>query len=253
MKDEDKAPYEIPVPNTLPEEGLSMKGKYVEGILRPPRSPKLDKEFEPKSVELRNGQKMVIREAKDSDIDLLMEGTKTMVDQEISTDFFDIVASRAYAELLAYKRKRMKDQYILIGVTEDGKIAGLVNARLRDEDVAISLHSQVFQRQVGAGTPLYFAKMEYAFEELGVEEWWPTFESHYGYKMGAMKTGAQQKPWPEYQHQLGGGRVFYNTKDQFENYIKPTHENLFGERPVSDELLETAEDPELPDIEAQFD
>lgn len=252
MKDEDKAPYEIPVPDTLGE-GLTIKGKYIEGMLRAPRSPKLDNEFEPKTVDLRNGETMVIRQAEDEDIDLLMEGTKTMVDQEIAEDFFDIVASRAYSELLAYKRKRMKDQYILIGVTENGEIAGLVNARLRDEDVAISLHSQVFKRRVGAGTPLYFAKMEYAFEQLGVEEWWPTFESHYGYYMGAAKTAAQQKPWPEYQHELGGGRVFYNTKDQYENYIKPTHEKLFGERPVSEELLEATKNPELPDIESQFE
>ena len=252
MKEEDKAPYEIPVPHTLGD-GLTIKGKYIEGMLRAPRSPKLDNEFEPKSVDLRNGEKMVIRQADSDDIDKLMKGTKIMVDQEISEDFFDLVAARAYSELLAYKRKRLKDQYILIGVTENGEIAGLVNARLRDDDVAISLHSQVFKRRVGAGTPLYFAKMEYAFEQLGVEEWWPTFESHYGYNMGAVKTAAQIKPWPEYQHELGGGRVFYNTKDQYENYIKPTHEKLFGERPVSDELLEAAEDPELPDIESQFE
>lgn len=245
--------YEPPVPTTAKDGKVPFKTKYLEGILRAPKSPLLDREYEPKVVSLLNGQDMVVRMATEDDADLILEACKQMMDLEISTDFFDVVAARTYAEILGWVRKRVKDEWVQIGVTEDGELAGIVNARLWDEDLAISFHSLVQKRRVGAGTPLYFAKMEYAFDDLGVEEWRPTFESYYGFRMGAIRGAAQSIPWPENQHELGGSRVFFNTKDQWKNYLKPSFEKLLGSRPVPDELLEVAENPELPDIEGQFE
>ena len=99
----------------------------------------------------------------------------------------------------------------------------------------------MFKCGIGAGTPLYLAKMEYAFGVLSVKEWWPTFESYYGFRRGAIIPAAFQKPYPEYQHELGGARVFYNTREQWKTYIKPTYRDLLGERSVPKELLEKLE------------
>jgi len=244
--------YKPPVPITLRDGKLPIKAEWIEGILRPPRAPVLDKPYEPKVIELRNGQKMVVRMATDEDIKLVLEGLRRMINMQISVDFFDVVAARTYSEILAHVRKRIKDDYIQVGVLETGELAGVVNARLWNEDIAISLHTIVFKRRIGAGFPLYLAKMEYAFETLGVKEWWPTFESYYGFRMGAIMTAALQKPFPEFQHELGGARVFYNTKEQWESYIKPSYKKELGTRPVPEDLLKVAEKPKLPNIEEEF-
>lgn len=245
--------YEPPVPTTVGDKGVSIKAKYLEGILRPPKSPLMEVDYEPKLVDLRNGKRMIVRMATKDDAEILLEASKRMIDLDIAEDFFDIVAARVYSEVLAWVRERIKDEYIQIGVTENGVLAGLVNARLWDEEVAISLHSLVTLRRVGAGTPLYFAKMEHAFDNLDMEEWRMTAESYYGFRMIFLKGAGQAYPWPEYQYELGGARVFYNTKEQWNNYIKPSFEYMMGTRPVPDDLLEVAKEPELPDIEGQFE
>lgn len=244
--------YKPPVPTTAKEEGVSIKTKYLEGILRPSRSPLLDRPYEPRVATLRTRQKMVIRMAKKEEAPILLKACKRMLDLEISTDFFDIVAARTYAEILGWVRERVKDEWVQIGVTEEGELAGIVNARLWDEKRAISLHTIVFKRQVGAGNPLYFAKMEHAFDVLGVEEWQPTFESYYGFRMGCLMPAANAYPWPEHQHELGGARVFFNTKEQWENYIKPSFIKFLGTRPVPKDLLKIAESPKIPNIEEEF-
>lgn len=244
--------YEPPVPVTVKEGILPVKVKYLEGICRPPKSSLLDRPYEPKVITLRTGQKMVIRMVKKEEGPLLLEACKKMVDLGISTDFFDLVAARAYAEVLGWIRERVKDEYVQIGVIETGELAGLVNTRLWDEKRAISLHSLAFKRRVGAGDPLYLAKMEYAFDVLEAEEWWVTFESYYGLRMAGLKMAAQAYPWPEYQHELGGARVYYNTRKQWESYIKPAYIKLLGTRPVSQDLLKIAESPKIPDIKEEF-
>ncbi len=245
--------YSPPVPTTLKDNKLSFLANWIEGILRPPESPLLKRPYEPKVVEIRGGRKLIIRMATEEDIKLALKALKKMIDLEISVDFFDLVAARTYAELLAKLRKRIKDEWVQIGILDDGTLASVINARLWNEKIAISLHTIVFVRQGGIGFPSYLAKMEYAFDVLGVEEWWPTFESYYGFRMGAIMPAAMQKPYPEYQHELGGARVFYNTKEQWETYIKPSFKKELGYRPVPSELLKIAEKPKLPDIEKEFE
>lgn len=245
--------YRPPVPTTLKEGVLPIDAKYLEGILRPGRSPLLDRPYEPKLVELREGNKMVVRMAdKEKDGPMLLEACKRMVDLEMPTDFFDIVAARTYAEILGWLRERVKDEWVQIGVMQTGEICGVVNTRLWDDKRAISLHTLVLKRRVGAGDPLYLAKMEYAFDVLGVDEWQPTFESYYGFRMGCLRQAAQAYPWPENQHELGGARVFFNKRDQWLNYIKPSSKAMLGIRPVPADLLKIAENPKVPNIEEEF-
>lgn len=244
--------YEIPVRTTLKDGKYSVYAQWVEAFLRPPRSPLLDRPFEPKLVELRNGRKMVIRMATEKDLPLILDVLRDMINLQIDVDFFDLVAARTYAEILAILRKRIKDEWVMIGVLDDGTLAGQVNARLWNDKIAISLHTIVFKRRLGAGLPMYLAKMEYAFETLGVEEWWPTFESYYGFREFVLKLGTHMKPYPEYQHELGGATVFYNTRADWDNYIKPTWKELLGTRPVPEELLKIAENPKKPDVKEEF-
>ena len=244
--------YEIPVRTTLKDGKYSVYAQWVEAFLRPPRSPLLDRPYEPKVVELRNGRKMVIRMDTEKELPLILDVLRDMINMQVDVDFFDLVAARTYAEILAILRKRIKDEWVMIGVLDDGTLAGQVNARLWNDKIAISLHTIVFKRKIGAGLPLYLAKMEYAFETLGVEEWWPTFESYYGFREFVLKLGTHQKPYPEYQHELGGATVFYNTKDDWYNYIKPSWKNLLGTRPVPEDLLKIAENPKKPDVREEF-
>ncbi len=246
--------YKPPVPTTLKEGALSIDAKYIEGILRPGRSPLLDRPYEPKLVGLRGeNNKMVVRMAdKEKDGPMVLEACKRMVDLGISTDFFDIVAARTYAEILGWIRERVKDEWVQIGVMQTGELCGVVNTRLWDEKLAISLHTMVFKRRIGAGDPLYLSKMEYAFDVLGVQEWRPTFESYYGFRMGCLRQAAQGYPWPQIQHELGGARVFFNTKEQWESYIKPSSQKVLGTRPVPADLLKIAENPKIPNIEEEF-
>ncbi len=244
--------YELPVRTTLKEGKYSVYAQWVERFLRPSRSPLLDRPYEPKVVELRKGRKMVVRMAKEEDIPMLLDILRDLINMQVDVDFFDLVAARTYAEILAYVRKRIKDEWIMVGVLDDGTLCGVVNARLWNDKIAISLHTEVFKRGLGIGLPLYLAKMEYAFDVLGVEEWWPTFESYYGFREFVLKLGTHQKPYPEYQHELGGARVFYNTRDDWFNYIKVAWKKELGSRPVPEDLLKIAEKPAKPNVREEF-
>ena len=73
----------------------------------------------------------------------------------------------------------MKDRYCLIGVL-DHELAAIANARLMNDRVAISLHTMTFKRGAGIGAIMYLAKMEHAFDCLGLDGCWATYESYTG-------------------------------------------------------------------------
>jgi len=215
----------------------------LECVLRPLEMPILsEKKYEPKVITLRDGSKMVVRQVEREEADILLEAIKPYFD--VKQDFYDLVAVRTYAEILAWKEYRIKDHYALIGVI-DGKLVGIVNARLWDQDVAISLHTISFKRGADVGPALYFSKVEHAFENLGVKEWWATFESYIGFRVLNVEWAKRQKPWPEYQHELGGARVYYLTRDDWELLGKKKFAKYLGERPVPPELLKSAEKPRI--------
>lgn len=233
--------YPPPVPVTREEYRLRVVD--IEPNLRPAESPILSqKRFEPKVVTLRDGSKMLMRQVDREDADWLLEAIKPYF--EVKEDFYDLVAYRTYSEILAWKEYRIKDHYAIVGVI-DGKLVGIANARLWNEKICISLHTLSFKRGVDVGPALYFAKAEHAFENLGAEEWWATYESYVGFRVLGLYWAKKQKPWPEYQHELGGARIFYATKEDWENFVKKKFANYIGERPVSPDLLKKAEKPQI--------
>ncbi len=222
-----------------------MKVKDIEPNLRPLESPILkEKPYSPKTITMKDGSKMVVRQAKLEEAPTVLKAVKPYMDVE--KDFYDIVAVRTYGEILAWYRHRIKDHYLLLGLI-NGELVGLVNARLWNKDIAISLHTMAFKRGLGVGPALYFSKVEYAFDTLGVKEWWATFESYIGITHFSWNWGKKQKPWPEYQHELGGARVFYLTKEDWELFAKKRFPYFIGERPVPKDLLEQAEKFKIPE------
>jgi hypothetical protein len=234
--------FKPPCPVSLTEVKVNVED--LEPILRPPESPLLARKYEPRLLRLPDGKKMVVRMATSDDTPVMLKTTRSVMDVE--KDFYDLVASRVYAEILSYHRKRVKDYYCLIGVLE-GELAAIANARLWDEKVAISLHTMTFKRGAGIGALMYLAKMEHAFENLGVEEWRATYESYTGIRYWGLGLAQFQKPYPEIQHELGGARVFFNTKEQWHSFVKPKFSPRLGERPVPNELLKQSQNPKVPE------
>lgn len=127
-------------------------------------------------------------------------------------DFYHLVAARTYNEILAWKQRRIKDHVALVAV-DGNELVAIVNYRLWDERRAISLHTITFRRKERLGIVSYTAKVEHAFDILGVEEWWATFESPFGFRMG-FRLVHSTKPYPEVQHELGRGKSILHNKER---------------------------------------
>lgn len=168
---------------------------------------------------------MFIRAARLDEAPTLMEYAKKVM--TVEHDFYDIVGARVYAEILGWYRKRLKDPYIMVGMI-DGELAGLVNGRLMDEDINISLHTLTFMRGGRVGAVLFYCKAYYAFEVLGNLEFWSTYESYNGWRIGGLAMAQPTYPWPEVQHELGGAKVYYVTKEYWDQSIKNYAKQMVG-------------------------
>lgn len=227
---------------TFPVE--KMEGMFVVPSVLP--------EFKPMYSELtlKDGstKQVLIREIREDEIDPMLAFVKQYLDVEY--DFYDIVGARVFAELLAIKRNRMKDQYFFVGLS-DGVPVGIANGRMRDKDINISLHTFAFQRRINAGAILFYTKCWYAFEVCGANEFWATFESYNGWVLAGLNMGLPTYPWPEVQHELGGAKVYVLTRDYWELSIRDEYPpqiaraNLLPDPP--DEVLKTNETISFPD------
>ena len=161
--------FKPPCPVTLDKVSIGVED--LEPILRPPESKLLQRPYPPRLLPLQDGRKMVVRMAKREDIPEMLKAIKPVL--EVEKDFYDVVSARVYGEILAWLRYRVKDHYCLVGVL-DQELAAIANARLMNDKVAISLHTMTFKRGAGIGAIMYLAKMEHAFDYLGLDEWWAT-------------------------------------------------------------------------------
>lgn len=235
--------FEPPEPVSRME--YTIKVQDLEATLRPPDTPAFKgKEYPPKLVTLKDGTKLIVRPARRDEIPLLLKAVRPYFD--VAKDFYDIVAVRTYGEILAWQVYRIKDCYTLLGIVGD-ELVGLVTFRMWNENLAISLHTMSFKRGVDVGPALYFAKVENAFDVLGAKEWQATFESYIGVRVFGIEWAKKQKPWPEVQHELGGARVFYLTKDDWDHFIKIKYARYLGERPPPKDLLEKSSALRMPE------
>lgn len=200
-------------------------------------------EYPSKYITLATGEKMVIRQIKREEVPLVLEAIKPLMDVE--KDFYDIVASRFYSELLGYYRYRVKDEYCLLG-TIDGVIVGIVNGRMIDEKSGMSYHTMTLRQGLRIGAQLFAAKMEYHFDYLNQEEVWIVAESPNGFKRWMIEYELESRP--EIWHELGGVPTYVLTKALWEKHKKS---KCTGRRPVKEELLATSLNPILPETYSQ--
>ncbi|QXE17681.1 hypothetical protein [Clostridium sp. 001] len=214
----------------------------MEQSLRPVETPLA--QYPPKVITMASGDKLVIRQIRRDEVPHILEAVKPLM--TVEKDFYDIVASRIYSELLGYYRYRVKDEYCLIG-TIDGVIVGIVNGRTVDDKVGMSYHTMTLRQGLRIGAQLFAAKMEYHLDILKQEEVWIVAESPNGFKRWMIEYELESRP--EIWHELGGVPTYVLTRALWE---KHKADKLAGRRPVSAELLKTAENPILPETYAQI-
>jgi hypothetical protein len=214
----------------------------MEQSLRPVETPMV--EYPAKYITMATGEKLVIRQIKREEVPLLLEAVKPLM--TVEKDFYDIVASRIYSELLGYYRYRVKDEYCLIG-TIDGVIVGIVNGRMVDDKVGMSYHTMTLKQGLRIGAQLFAAKMEYHLDYLGQDEVWIVAESPNGFKRWMIEYELESRP--ETWHELGGVPTYVLTKALWEKHKSA---KCTGRRPVSEELMKTTETPILPSSYAQI-
>ena len=232
------------IPEEVSQRQITFDVEELEAILCPP--PMNLPDFEPAYIELKDGSKMLIRSLRKEEAKPLMNYVGEMM--KVERDFYDIVGARVYSEILGWLRNRLKDSYQFVGLI-NGEAVGFANGRLMNEDINISLHSLALKRGSAIGAIMYYCKCYYAFEQCNQKEFWATYESYNGFKRWGMGMAQPSYPWPQYQHELGGARVFYVTKDYWNASVKKYLQHLIkGElkRPVPAELLKANENFTVP-------
>ncbi|AGY74657.1 hypothetical protein [Clostridium autoethanogenum] len=214
----------------------------MEQSLRPVETPLA--QYPPKVITMASGDKLVIRQIRRDEVPHILEAVRPLM--TVEKDFYDIVASRIYSELLGYYRYRVKDEYCLIG-TIDGVIVGIVNGRTVNDKVGMSYHTMTLRQGLRIGAQLFAAKMEYHLDILKQEEVWIVAESPNGFKRWMIEYELESRP--ETWHELGGVPTYVLTRALWERHKA---DKLAGRRPVSAELLKTAENPILPETYAQI-
>ncbi|MCK4543690.1 MAG: hypothetical protein KAU17_15775 [Spirochaetales bacterium] len=213
----------------------------MEKSLRPPALEL--KPYPPKVITLASGEKMVVREAKREEIGVLLGTVHPLM--SVPKDFYDIVASRMYAELLSWYLHRVSNEFVLVG-SIDGVIAGIVNSRLVDSDIGMSYHTMTIKRGLRIGAQLFAAKMEHHLEILGQKEVWIVAESPIGFKRWMIEYELENREhlFPEIRHELGGVPTYVLTR---ELYDAVRDQKVTGTRPADPELLKSAEKLKMPD------
>jgi hypothetical protein len=235
----------IPPPEEVSQNTVTFDVAEIEALLQ---GPKMDlKPWPGAVVKLKDGRNLYIREARLEEAPKMLEYMKKLM--EVGRDFYDIVGARVYSEILGWYRQRLKDPYTLVGLI-DGQWAGFANGRVMNEDINISLHTMALVRGGRIGAVMYYAKAYYAFEMLGNTEWWATYESYNGWSRWGVGMAQPSYPWPEYQHELGGARVYYVTKKYWDATVKDYVRQMTGtdlDFNVPDEIVKANEEMIVPD------
>lgn len=233
------------LPTKASQEVLEIDAREVEAMLQ---GPKLNIPAFPEAMlKLKDGRTLYIREAKVEEVPAMLTYMEKLM--KVEHDFYDIVGSRVYSEILGWKRKRLKDPYTLVGLV-DGVWAGFANGRLMNEDINISLHTMALIRGGRIGAAMYYAKAYYGFEIIGNKEWWATYESYNGWLRWGLGMAQPSYPWPDVQHELGGAKVYYVTKKYWDSTVKQYVRQMVGadlDFNVTDEVRKANEKFIVPD------
>jgi hypothetical protein len=197
-------------------------------------------------ITLKDGRVLYIRSAKEEEAPAMLGYMEKIM--KVEHDFYDIVGVRVYAEILGWIRKRLKDPFHLVGLI-DGEWVGLANGRVMDEKIALSLHTMTFSRRGRIGWAMYYAKTYYAMEILKMQQWWSTFESYNGWRLAGLEMAQPTLPWPQYQHELGGARIYYVDQNSWNGSLKDYAKVMLGQElnfNVTDEVRKMNENFHVP-------
>lgn len=208
----------------------------LEKILRPIDNPL--KPFEAKYMTLASGEHMVIRQIDRDEVPDVLPHIEPLL--HVERDFYDVVAVRVYAELLAYHRHRMQDEYVFVAQI-DGELAAVVNGRQVSPDLGMSLHTIALRRGLRVGAHAFATKMEYHMDTLGHQEVLIVAESPIGFRRWMIEYELEERF--ETAHELGGVPSFALTRDLFDRARSTL---VVGRRPVPPEMLAKAEANILP-------
>ncbi len=201
----------------------------LEAVLRPPEVPMVP--YPPKVITLANGKRMVVREITREDVPRVLQAVRPITTYE--RDYYDIVASRVYAELLAWYRYRIVNEFCLIAQI-DGMLVGLVNSRMLSAKTGMSLHTLTIDRGLRVGSHMFAAKMEHHIEYLKQEEVLIVAESPIGFRRWMIEYGLEPTCVP---HELGGAPSYRLTQ---ERYYATKERLVVGDRPVPQAVLDQA-------------
>jgi len=211
-------------------------GVDLEQILRPIDSPLAP--YPPKFMTVASGETLVIRQVDRDEIPTLLLHVEPLL--HVERDFYDVVAARVYAELLAYYRYRMQDEYVLVGQI-GGHLAAIVNGRTVNPRQGMSLHTLALRRGLRIGAHCFAAKMEYHIDILGQDEVFIVAESPIGFRRWMIEYQLEKRF--EISHELGGVPSYALTRGLFD---RARSSLVVGRRPVPPELLAEAQAGILP-------
>ena len=208
----------------------------LEKILRPIDTPL--PEYPPKYMTLAGGEKLVIRQVTREEIPDILPYVEPLL--HVERDFYDVVAARVYSELLAFYYHRVQDEYVLAAQVE-GELVAVVNGRIVNKDVGMSLHTLGLRRGLRIGAHAFAAKMEYHIDILGQKEVLIVAESPIGFRRWMIEYKLEKRF--EVPHELGGCPSWSLTKELFD---KARNSLIVGKRPVPEALLAKAKAAILP-------
>jgi len=191
-----------------------------------------------KWVTLASGDEMVIRPVGRDDIPTLLEHVEPLI--HVERDFYDIVAARVYAELLAFYLHRVQDEYVLVAQI-DGELAAIVNGRQVRPGLGMSLHTIALRRGLRVGAHAFAAKMEYHMDVLGHDEVLIVAESPIGFRRWMIEYQLEERF--DTPHELGGVPSYSLTKALFD---RARSKLVVGRHPVPEELMAKAQAAILP-------
>ena len=203
----------------------------LEKILRP-----VDSRIPPfpgKYMTIASGEEMVIRQATHDEIPKLLTYVEPLI--HVERDFYDIVAVRVYAELLAYYRYRVQDEYVLVAQI-DGEVAAIVNGRQVSPDVGMSYHTIALRRGLRIGAHAFATKMEYHMDVMGHKEVLVVAESPIGFRRWMVEYKLEKRF--DLPHELGGVPSWALTRPLFD---RARDTLVVGRRPVPEKLLAKAQ------------
>ena len=197
-----------------------------------------------KYITLASGEKMVVRQIYRDEAPIVLEAVEPVM--KLEKDFYDIVASRIYSEVLGYMRYRVKDEFVLVGAI-NGVIAGIVNSRMLTDKIGMSYHTITLKQGLRIGAQLFAAKMEYHFDFLNQDEVWIVAESPNGFKRWMIEY--ELIPRFEQWHELGGVPTYVLTR---ELWNKHKANKCTGRRPIPENMAEAASKLKLPETYAML-